>query len=190
MGRRDQIIYWQQFIDDGNLDSLSKIYFHYYDLLYDYGLRMTPDESAVEDAIQTGFLNLIKQRKSIGKVINLDAYLITSFRRQLLSDLNKQRRLVTSEFTNEEHFDYFKTHDTDSSDHQNSERIHRIIQTCIENLTDKQKEIVYLRFQKEVPYETISEMLNISVDSCYKSLYRSINIIRAEVEKELEEEEA
>ena len=68
--------FWNLFLTDGNEDALSHIYADNYDLLYDYGLRFTSNIHIVEDAIQDMYINLIKYRKNIGLVKNLQGYLI------------------------------------------------------------------------------------------------------------------
>jgi RNA polymerase sigma factor (sigma-70 family) len=159
------------------------VYFHFYDYLYDYGLRKTSDIHAVEDAIQISFLNIIKQRENLSKVNNLPGYLISTFRRQLFSDLKKQKQMIPFENISDEHFEYFKISDSESLDKKELEDLYHTVNDCISNLTDRQKEILYLRFEKGVSYDIISEMLNITVDSCYKSVYRTVNILKEEVEK-------
>lgn len=178
-----QIELWNKFISDANMEALSQIYFHYYDLLFDYGQKHTSDKQLVEDTVQEVFINLIKHRKNIGIVKSLDAYLISAFRRQLFLDLNKQKKTILTERLPEEHFDYFKSPNQDISEGENMERLHSTIKQCISKLTDKQREIIFLRFEREISYEEIAETLNISVDSCYKLTYRTIKTIRSEVEK-------
>lgn len=173
---------WEQFMLTGDLDALSKVYFHYYDFLFDYGMRVTSDRQAVEDAIQSEFVSIIKARKNITPVRNLPGYLISSFRRQLIHDLNKQRKLVLSEDMQEGPFDYYKTPEQDNSDQERQEQVYSVVKRCINQLTAKQREIIFLRFEKEISYEEISEMLNISVESCYKSVYRTIKAIKVQVE--------
>lgn len=180
---------WDQFISTGNLDALSNVYFHYYDFLFDYGMRLTSDRQTVEDAIQTEFINIIKARKNITPVKNLPGYLIASFRRQLIHDLNEQRKLVLSEEMKEEQFDYYKNPEQDRSDQERQEAVYSVVKQCIGQLTAKQKEIIFLRFEKEISYEEISEMLNISVESCYKSVYRTIKTIKIQVERILNQGE-
>ena len=174
---------WNQFILDGNLDALSQIYFHYYDCLFDYGLKHTSDKQLVEDTIQNVFINFIKFRESIGSVKNLTGYLISTFRRQLYLDLNKHKKTILTEQFPEEHFDYFRCPEQDLSDVENKERLYSAIEQCISKLTDKQREIIFLRFEREISYDEIAQILNISVESCYKSSYRSIKIIKSGVEK-------
>ena len=178
-----QIEVWNKFILDGNQDALSRIYMYYYDLLFDYGQKLTSNKQIVEDAIQDIFINFIKLRKSIGIVKNLNGYLFSTFRRQLIFNINKQKNIILTEQSPEQHFDYFKNPDQDISDIENGERLHLAVSQCIDKLTDKQREIIFLRFEREISYEEIAETLHITVDSCYKSTHRTIKIVRSEVEK-------
>jgi RNA polymerase sigma factor (sigma-70 family) len=178
-----QIEFWNEFIMDGNLDALSKIYLHYYDLLFDFGRRHSNDKQLVEDTIQDIFVNFIKVRESIGIVKNLNGYLFCIFRRQLFHDINKQHFIFPTEQISEECFDYFKSPEQEISEKENIERIHLTIKQCIGKLTAKQQEIMFLRFEREISYEDIAESLNISVDSCYKAVHRAIKMVRSEAEK-------
>jgi RNA polymerase sigma factor (sigma-70 family) len=58
-----------------------------------------------------------------------------------------------------------------------------VVRECIQKLSAKQQEIIYLRFECDLSYEDISDMLEITVESCHKSIYRSIRSIRAEAQK-------
>lgn len=174
---------WNQFIINGNEDALSHIYADNYDLLFDYGLRFTTNVHIVEDAIQDMYINLIKYRKNIGQVKNVTGYLVCGFRRQLFLDLNKQKRMISTEQMPDGFFDYYKSPDSDSNDKEEKEILHSTIAECVNKLTDKQKEIIYLRFEQEIAYEDIAAILNISVESCYKSIYRSIKSIKSSADK-------
>lgn len=180
-----QIEIWNQFIKDGNEEALSRIYVDNYDLLFDYGLRHTSNIQIVEDSIQEVFINIIKYRKSIGFVKNLQGYLISTFKRQLFLDLNNKKKTISTEQMPEGFFDYFKSPDNEISDKEEIEFLHSTINECISNLNTKQREIIFLRFEREIPYEEIAAILNISVESCYKSIYRTIKIIRCAAEKAL-----
>lgn len=180
---------WNRFIQSGNLDALSGIYFHFYDLLFTYGLKHTSDKQAVEDAIQDVFMNLIKYRKNIGEVKNLAGYLISAFRRQLFLTTNEQKKMIPAGKLQEENFEFFKSENQDIPEKENLEQLHAMIRQCIGNLTSKQREIVFLRFENGISYEEIAILLQISVDSCYKSVCRSIKTIRREVMKRMAEVE-
>jgi RNA polymerase sigma factor (sigma-70 family) len=181
----NQILIWNKFIEDGDAVSLSHIYTENYDLLYDYGLRYTSDVKIVEDSIQEIFISIIKYRKKIGIVKNLQGYLISSFRRHLFLSLNSTKRTISFDQMPEGSFDYFKSPDNEISYKEDIEFLHVTINECISNLTNKQKEIMFLRFERDIPYEEIAIILNISVESCYKSIYRTIKTIRCAVEKKI-----
>ncbi len=174
---------WNRFIQEGNLDALSQVYYSSYDLLFNYGLRLTPDKQLIEDAIQNIFLSVIKSRKSMGDVKNPTGYLVSSFRHQLFADINKQSKTVLSGDFSDDQFDYFKSPDLEPSDKEKFEILHSAVKECIARLTPKQQEILFLRFETGISYEEISALLRISVESCYKSVYRSVRIVRDEVAK-------
>ena len=91
--------------------------------------------------------------------------------------------MIPSGKLQEENFEFFKSEDPDILEKENLEQLHAMIRQCIGKLPSKQREIVFLRFENGISYEEIALMLQISVDSCYKSVYRSIKTIRIEVEK-------
>jgi len=179
----DQNASWEDFIRDGNMDALSRVYFQFYDQLLSYGLKHTSDQQAVEDSIQNTFLNLIKSRKNIGHVKNLTGYLLVSFRRQLFQFTSNQKNTILSEKLNDENFDYFKSSDSDKLENENMELMLSVIEESMESMSSRQREILFLKFYSGISYEEIAQMLNISVDSCYKSVYRSIKALKKIVEK-------
>lgn len=183
MKLNDHMNEWNRFIHDGNPDSLSVVYFHYYDLLFTYGMKHSTDKQAVEDAIQDVFMTLIKSRNNIGIVQNLTGYMVSSFRRELFTKLNKQKKTIVTDNLPVEHFEFFKSDDQDLIEKENLDQLSSIVRECIGKLPSKQQEIVYLRFENGISYEEIASMLQITVDSCYKSVYRSIKTIRNEVRR-------
>lgn len=90
---------------------------------------------------------------------------------------------MLKETFNVEQFDYFNSPEQEIIDQEESLQINKIIRCCIEELPPKQQEIIYLRFEHELSYEDISYILEITVESCHKTVYRSIKSIRLNVEK-------
>ena len=180
---RDYNVAWERFIVNNDQDALATIYFKLYDLLFTYGLKHTSNRQLVEDAIQTVFLNILNNRKQVGKVNNLKGYLFTAFRHQLFLDFKKQKNIIITAQIQEENFSYFKNQKARDSDDDQIEEIHKAIRKSIEKLPPKQQEILFLRFNNGISYEEIAQICNISVDSCYKSVYRSVKTVRKGVEK-------
>lgn len=61
-----------------------------------------------------------------------------------------------------------------------SEKLKKIIQ----QLPARQKEALYLRFNESMEYDEISRILNISVESARKQVYRALKTVREIMEKE------
>lgn len=177
----DQIVVWNKYISDGDEKSLSILYFTNYDLLFDYGTRMCSNIQLVEDAIQDVFISIIKYRNNIGDIRNVKSYLVCSFRRQLIVEMNKQRKMLVENELPENFFDYFLIADSDKT--ENSELMFFAVCESVNSLTNKQREILHLRFQSELSYEEIAQTLNITVDSCYKSVYRTVKTLRIAAEE-------
>jgi RNA polymerase sigma factor (sigma-70 family) len=174
---------WKNFISTGCDKSFSKIYHNHFDLLYYIGMKYTSNTQLIEDSIQNVFVYLLKKRKSLTDVTNVKAYLVKSFRRQLLLDLRKQSRFSFSNQLFENQFDYFNGTEQTISEREELNELKRAMKKSLTNLSARQQEIIYLRYDCELSYEEISNIMEISVDSCYKSVYRSIRILKTSIEQ-------
>lgn len=173
---------WDKFRSQNCREALSTIYFDHYDLLFNYGLKYTTDKQIIENAIQTIFCYFLKVRKKLGGVNNLSGYLIQSYRRQLFSEIKDQKKIVPFETFHEGCFDFFSVREQDEDLEERDQRI-KIVRQIISELKPKQQEIIYLRFNCNLSYEEISSILEITVESCYKSVYRSLKAIRSKAQK-------
>jgi len=146
-------------------------------------LKHTSDTQIIEDSIQNTFSYFLKVRKKLGLVTNVPGYLFMSFRRQLFLDLKNQKKSLHNEKLSEKHFAYFSNPEQDQSDLDEENQLRMVVKECIGKLSEKQQEIIYLKYDCELSYEDISDMLDITVESCHKSIYRSIKAIRVEAQK-------
>jgi RNA polymerase sigma factor (sigma-70 family) len=174
---------WNDFILDGNREAFGLIYLNHFNLLVNYGLKFTSDMQTIEDSIQNIFIYFLKVRKHLRPVINISGFLIKCFKHQMLHELKKRNKLLLKVNSPEDPFNYANSPEKDFIDHEDNDQIQTIINQCINNLTSKQREIIFLRYECELSFEDISDILDITVESCYKLVYRSIKVIRIEAEK-------
>jgi RNA polymerase sigma factor (sigma-70 family) len=175
---------WEMFISQNKQDSLSIIYKDHFDLLYNFGFKYTSNTDAIENSIQNIFGYFLKKRKTLGPVNNMSGYLIQCFRHELYLELKKQKKIVLCQTFPEEYFNYDSAQKENESE-EKRDQLHQTIMAIIKKLNPKQQKIINLRFIERYSYKEISDMLNISVDSCYKSVYRSVTTIRHEAERVL-----
>lgn len=172
---------WDNFRLNGSQEALSLIYYAYFDFLYDFALKYTPDTSLIEDCIQNVFGYLLKKRKTLNPVSNLRFYLLQSLRRELFHQLQKNKRLTLSADMPEGSGQFCLNQAEDDMDIEARDQLIQLVQKSIEKLGSKQQEIIYLRFNQDLEYSEIAKLLDISVDSCYKSIYRSIKTIKEDI---------
>jgi len=178
-GNKDYWQYtWLQF-KDGDKAAFAIFYNLHIDPLFQYGLKFSKDEDTVKDAIQELFIELyLKRQKSNTSPETLRYYLFLALKRNLIKKLKNKRK-----------FDLGELADSSSSDlelspeyrmiemEQNEESRHKIA-VAISQLTDKQKEVVYLRFNEAMDYPEIANLMGISIESVRKQVYRAIKLIR------------
>jgi len=174
---------WNSFVYTGDKESIGLIYFGHYDLLYNFGLKYTSDIHIVEDAIQNIFGYFLKSGTRLSPVKNLRGYLLQSFRHQLLLDLKKRNKIYHLNSIKGESVDYHEPEVNEVFENDWNIRIQQKLDKCMEHLTEKQKEILYLRFHGKLSYAEIAVILGIAVDSCQKLVYRTLKSLRVDLEK-------
>ena len=68
-------VLWEKFIKEGDKDSLAKIYMEQYDLLFNYGYKLSKDTALIEDTIQNCFGYFLKKRETLTPINNFQAYM-------------------------------------------------------------------------------------------------------------------
>ena len=177
--RPEDIILWNDF-KKGDDKAFSLIYFQHAKVLYQYGTKFTSNYSLIEDAIQDLFIDLMNNRKSIGPTDNIRFYLLKSFRRKLLRSVQKESRYGDDQV----HEFYFGTKISVEEEFINREisnEKQQSLKQAIDGLSPRQKEAIFLRFQKGLTYNEIAELLSIGVDASRNLIFRAVKSIKEAV---------
>lgn len=167
---------WTAFIA-GEANAFSQLFFDYYELLYHYGYRITPKPALIKDTIQDFFLNLFESRATLSpQVKNIKAYLLTSFRRKLLLELQQQRKLSdTLEQAAQEWDNHFELGIEDVLIKQESRELNKkVVEQLLSELPPRQREIIYLRYYLDLSLPEIADTLDISYQVVANHLYRAV----------------
>jgi len=179
---------WQSFLQ-GDENAFTKIYHQYSENLFSFGKKFNIDEQQLDDAVQEVFVDLfLKKRKLDANIQNLKAYLFVALKNNLLKKLDKSRRIRTLGVDNFRNLDF--TIEYDAQQHMISSEIedetNQRLTEAINQLSKRQKEIIYLKFEEELDYPEIAQILKISVESARKQIYRAIKSLRESLDfKEL-----
>ncbi len=171
-------IIWESF-KLGNKEAFASIYNQHLNTLYRYGTKLCTDSEIVKDAIQEIFLDLyLKREKNKTNPDNLKYYLILSLKRNLIKKLKKSRKLGEIDPGYELSFEPGYNIEQIMIENEEETEKSRRIEFMLSQLTVKQKEALFLRYNESLEYPEIANVMNISVESVRKQVYRAIKTIR------------
>jgi len=162
-----------------NIDSLYRRYIHD---LFSYALHLGFDEETCKDAIHDVFYKLCINEKLLDDVKNVRYYLFRSLKNRLL-DIHKQRRGTSPLPSNAENQELpFTIHITIEDtliQSEEKEKMRTTLESMLQSLTARQREIIYLRYTQEYEYEEIAQLMDMAVHSCRKLIYKAITKLRS-----------
>ncbi|PAU93111.1 hypothetical protein CK503_13155 [Aliifodinibius salipaludis] len=163
----------------GNKKALAALFDDYFDALYSYGYRLTPNTDLVRDSIQEVFYNLWKYRKNIDQPDSVEAYLFISLRRQLFQKKKKMKRRedVNKKYFSEE-FDALLNyqvwqHALDLQEEENED-----LKEAVTELTPRQREVIYLKYFEGLSTKELADILQIRAQSIYNLVHDALENLR------------
>lgn len=162
----------------GDEESLNLIYADNSKKLYLFGLKFTSSYTIVEDSIQDLFSDLLRNRKKLGDTGNIRFYLLKSFKRRLVRQLQKEKRYCLEKDNEEFVFDITYSTERDIMDKERANLNLHLLSKAIAGLTPRQKEAIYLKFTEELEYKEIAEIMEMSVESCRNLICKAIKSLK------------
>ncbi len=167
---------WDQF-RNGCDYSFKVIYENHVQNLLLYGRRLNNDRDLVANCVQQLFANLLDRRKHIGTTDNINYYLLKAFRSILIKELKKAQKLSSDEMKVERGSSVDSIEDEiiykESLQQQKEE-----LRSAINNLSPREKEILYLKYFADIPNKQIAELLSISYQSVKNTATRAIQKLK------------
>jgi len=163
---------WRQ-LKEGKQEAFESIYKIHFKDLYQYGQKFSTDISTVEDCVQELFIELWNNRANLSDTDAIKPYLYVSIKRKLIRSISKIRKSTDTELA-EKHFQTELAIDEMLiAEEMNSENKHRLAK-AFENLSSRQKEILYLKYYSGMAYEEISEIMDLNYQSARNLVARAI----------------
>lgn len=169
---------WKR-IKAGETQAYHDLYMQYADVLFSFGNIYTKDQDFIKDCIHDLFFDLYKYRKNLSDNDHIRNYLFKSLKRKIQAPPSGKLKLVYSQDVKEGNEQSAIGTDAEESEYQ-EENIANI-RKAIDKLSERQQEVLNLRFQIGLPYTEIAKILDISVESVRTLVYRSVKTIREEL---------
>lgn len=177
MEAKDDYILWKAMLR-GDRSALNKIYEEHFGSLYRYGIRMLRDEDAVKDCLHTLFLKIWTHHGTLKQTDNIRYYLISALRNTIINYRYQENRIHKVEMQDNEVFDLkFSVESAFIEKEQQTETNQQLV-LAMNELTPRQKEIIYLRYFEELDYNEVAEIMGLTMKGAYKLNARALEALR------------
>lgn len=169
---------WREF-QAGSEIAYETIYKGHVTMLYSFGLKLTKDKELVKDCIQDLFVELWKSKHRLAPVKSIKSYLFKSIRRKVIAEsVKKRKNLSDNVLIKTPNYLQNSCVETSLIENQNFAQQQKELKMALSMLTDRQKEIIHLKFYSLLSYVEISEVMALSIKGTYKLMGRSICQLR------------
>lgn len=169
---------WEEF-KNGEEYALSYIYYQNIDFLVFFGKRFTKDENLVIDCIQDLFYELIRKKRNLGETDNIRLYLLKSLRRKLVREIQKKQKNEVQISEVEIFPKVVFSVEEDLIEKEEGSQKSIILKKAMGELNDKQREVLYYRFDCGFNYKQISEIMSITNDSARQLVSRAVSSLKS-----------
>lgn len=160
---------------------IGHLYKTYANDLFSYALNLGFDRDISMDAIHDVFYKICLDEKVLDKIDHVRFYLLRALKNRLL-DIYKQKKEIVglpSEPTLEDiPFTIHVTIEDLMIKAEEQEIIRSKVEQLLESLTDRQREIIYLRYSQECDYEEIAQLMHISAPACRKLFHKALTKLK------------
>lgn len=176
---------WNRF-RQGEEQALYALYDKYYHLLLFLGLKICARSEPVKDCIQQVFLYFWEKREGLEAASNVRSYIITSFKRRLLGQLQQEKdHGLLSVWMETNTSDTTPSSEQLMVQHQQHAATIARIQEAIGLLSPRQKELINLRFYENRSYEEITTITGLTHRTVYNHLYEALKTLKGSLEQDL-----
>ncbi len=154
-----------------NTEQYEAIFHKMKDKLFRYALRFVKDTDAAEDVVQDVMCKLWQKREEADDIENLEAWLMVLTRNRSLDVLRKAKSTQGQVNVDEA----YSISDSEPIPDQvmESADIMDMIQSCLEQLQEKQRSVFHLREIEQMSYEEIAQQTGFNLDDVKVSLFRA-----------------
>lgn len=174
---------WQG-LKQGDKEMFLALYKKYYHTLLFIGVKEMKDAHLVKDIIQQLFLYLWEKRETIQDARDVKSYLVTSFLRKLTADWKKNKQagmlnVVWSSYPEDPQPNpEEKLIRKDEQSH-----LFQMLMDRINELPNRQKELITLKFYEGLTYEEIVQRTGLSHRTVYNKIHEGLKKLKLDIVK-------
>lgn len=175
--QHDVFFCWQQ-LKEGDRRGLEGLYLKFSRELFKYGMAVQADRSLIKDCIQELFIDLWKYRKSLKDTSNVKVYLCKSLSNKIFRELHLEKRRQNQNPLEIYASIYPAENEVMGGISDQQEDDFHQLQGALENLPQRQKEIIKYVFFDKLSSVEVSEKMGIGIQSVYTLTWKAISNLR------------
>lgn len=171
---------WKRFLE-GDSSAYTQIYNRTMQDLFRFGLLYTSDKELIKDCIHDVFVKIHMNRAKLAPTDNIAAYLTVALKNTLFNALKKTTDSLSFDEIGEREETVDESPSTPETIYINNEQekqVQATVHTMMSVLTDRQREIIYYRYIKEMSIDEISKVTDMNNQSVSNSIQRALGRIR------------
>jgi RNA polymerase sigma factor (sigma-70 family) len=171
---------WAQ-LQKGNQQALLALYDRHYIGLLNYGIKLTGNRELTRDCITQILLRLWDNRQKLPPVENVRSYLLTCLRHELVGELKGEntrmnRNLIIQRSQGDSELPYEEY----LIQSQSNKVLREKLVKAFEKLTEREKELLRLRFFEDLDYDEIAAQCSITKRTAYNIIHTAIKTLKAD----------
>lgn len=164
---------------EGDNYAFSVFYKSYFNDMYSYGKSIGTDTEVLKDTIQDIFYKVYSDRRNFTSQEHLKFYLLKSVRNAMIDRGRTSGRGNTDgNKVPELQFTITTTVLDSLIDEEERGALQQRVDRLLAELTDRQREAIYLRYMEELDYEEVAEILEMTVHGVRKLVSRAIGRLK------------
>jgi RNA polymerase sigma factor (sigma-70 family) len=174
---------WQG-LKQGDKEMFLALYKKYYHTLLFIGLKEVKDAHLVKDVIQQLFLYLWEKRETIQDARDIKSYLLTSFLRKLTTDWKKSKQAGVLKVVWGSYPEDLQPNPEEKLIRKDEEsHLYKLLMGRINELPNRQKELIMLKFYEGLSYQEIVERTGLSHRTVYNKIHEGLKKLKLDIVK-------
>ena len=157
-----------------NKTAFSLLYKRHIKALIQFGRKLTTDQELIKDQLQELFVEIWNKRSSLVEVEQVKIYLIKALRYKLLRAISKSNK--SQVYRLEDLLTDFS--ELDLMEEEVSQERKKLIKIQLQQLPERQREVIHLRYYQNLKNEEIAEIININYQSVANLLHRALTKLK------------
>lgn len=170
------------FFKKGDKQAFAALYQRYFQMLFQYGIKMAEDRDLVKDCVHDLFVDIWKNKENLTDPKCVKAYLLSAIQHKLIRQLTRIRSRQ-KEITLMTLPGIVPCREDQMIEDQTNLEQKYIVNKALRALTKRQQEAIYLKFYGNLSYKEVAAMMSISIDSIYNLISKAIDSLQDELNK-------